>query len=417
MTKPVAIYARFSTDRQDARSIDDQVRRCRRFAEDRGLKVVDTFSDAATSGATMVRDGLLRLMAAARARRFELVLVDDLSRLSRDLGDLFRLVFDDMVLAGVVLLDCQTGMRSDQSGARMTFGAVGLAADAFLQMVRHETHRGLEGRALAGFHTGGRCFGYRTVPEEKPSDPLHPRAVQVIDLAEAAVVRRIFEAFDRGASPREIADALNRERAPAPYDGRGYAKPAGHGWPHTTVRSILRNERYIGRVTWNRRQWNRGGAHKRRVPRLRPADEWVTTERRELAIIGPELWARVQARLAERSHLAGVPKRRNGYFTSALSGMLRCGTCGSRMSIYGVVRKAGRAYRNFACSANREKGPEICPNGLQISEGKALGALVATVKGSLAHPKFRERFEATFRRLFLAAQTQEQTGEADCPRG
>jgi hypothetical protein len=44
----------------------------------------------------------------------------------------------------------------------MTFGAVGLASDAFLQMVKHETHRGLEGRAPAGFHRGGRCHGYKT---------------------------------------------------------------------------------------------------------------------------------------------------------------------------------------------------------------------------------------------------------------
>ncbi len=212
----------------------------------------------------------------------------------------------------------------------------------------------------------------------------------MIDLTEAAIVRRIFEAFDRGASPREIAEGLNSDGEQAPYDGRGYQKLAGRGWPHTTVRSVLRNERYIGRVTWNRRQWNRSGDRKRRLSRLRPADDWVTAERSELVIIGPELWTRVQARLAERSRMTGVPKRRKGYFTSALSGLLRCGTCGSRMSLYGAVQKAGKTYRNFACSANREKGSEICPNSQQISEKKALGALVATVRGSLASsPWFR----------------------------
>jgi hypothetical protein len=61
-------------------------------------------------------------------------------------------------------------------------------------------------------------------------------------------------------------------------------------------------------------------------------------------------------------------------------------------------------YRAFACSANRSKGDEVCPNRVQISERKAIAALVATVRWSLAHPRFRERFEATFRRVWAAAE-------------
>lgn len=57
----VAIYARYSTDRQDARSIDDQVRRCRAFAEARGLDVAGVFKDAAESGAHLERADLRRL--------------------------------------------------------------------------------------------------------------------------------------------------------------------------------------------------------------------------------------------------------------------------------------------------------------------------------------------------------------------
>ncbi len=47
------------------------------------------------------------------------------------------------------------------------------------ESVRKQTPRGLEGRALAGFHTGGRCYGYRTVPESNPPDPMRPRAVML----------------------------------------------------------------------------------------------------------------------------------------------------------------------------------------------------------------------------------------------
>src|ERR1700690_1765387 len=91
----VAIYARYSTDRQDARSIEDQMRRCRALAETRGFGVAAEYSDAAVSGSHTVRVNLQRLIADARRGAFKSVLVDDLSRLSRDLGDTWRIVFDD----------------------------------------------------------------------------------------------------------------------------------------------------------------------------------------------------------------------------------------------------------------------------------------------------------------------------------
>ena len=66
-----ALYARYSTDLQDRRSIDDQLALCRGFAEREGLAIVAGFSDAARSGASVVgRDGLLALMQAARAGAF-----------------------------------------------------------------------------------------------------------------------------------------------------------------------------------------------------------------------------------------------------------------------------------------------------------------------------------------------------------
>lgn len=256
MTK-VALYARYSTDRQDARSIDDQVRRCRAWAEARQLEVVAEEKDEAISGATMLRLGLQRLLAASRARPrpFDTVLVDDLSRLSRDLGDTWRIIFEDLAAAGVRVIDCNTGMASDGAGARLTFGAMALVNDTFLQLVRTETHRGLEGRALAGFHTGGRCYGYTTVEEPNPPDREHPRKVVRIHEEEAALVRRIFQAYADGDGLARIAATLNEERIPAPYDAKGYEKLAGQGWSAVQVRSMLRNERYIGKIVWNKREF------------------------------------------------------------------------------------------------------------------------------------------------------------------
>jgi hypothetical protein len=161
-------------------------------------------------------------------------LVDDLSRLSRDMGGTWQVVFGDLASWGVKVIDITTGMSSDGAGARLTFGAMALVNDTFLQLVRSETHRGLEGRALGGFSTGGRVYGYRTIVEPNPPDPDHPRSVPVIDDAEAETIRRIFSLYADGTGHKRIACILNAEGLRAPYDVE-YGKRAGKGWGQRAV--------------------------------------------------------------------------------------------------------------------------------------------------------------------------------------
>jgi DNA invertase Pin-like site-specific DNA recombinase len=229
----VAIYARFSTDHQDASSIEQQEYRCRRTAEARGWKVVAVYADHAKSGKSLDRPEMERLLADVRQRGgagFDLLMVDDLSRLSRDLADTMSLVYRELPTHGIQLFDCTTGQVSDAAGARLTFGALALVNDAYLQSVRTQTHRGLEHRARGGFATGGRLYGYRTVPEPNPTDPEHPRKVPEIDPVQADVVRRIFADFLGGKAPARIAKDLNAERVPAPLDDSARKKPI-KGWP------------------------------------------------------------------------------------------------------------------------------------------------------------------------------------------
>lgn len=97
MTRRCAIYARYSSDLQRASSIDDQLRRCREYASRQGWTVMEEFvlADRAVSAASVAgRDGLQRLIKAAKAksRPFDCLLVDDTSRLARDLSDALRTV-------------------------------------------------------------------------------------------------------------------------------------------------------------------------------------------------------------------------------------------------------------------------------------------------------------------------------------
>jgi len=399
----VAVYARYSTDRQDARSIDDQVRRCRQFAGSRRFEVVAEYSDAAVSGSHTERENLQRLLADARRGAFRHVLIDDLSRLSRDLGDTWRLVFSEFASHDVSVIDVTSGLSSDAQGARMAFGAIALISDGFLQMIRTETHRGLEGRALAGFATGGKTYGFSTVPEPNPPQPEHPRKVRVIAPAEAAVVVRIFEMYVGGMSLKGIAARLNDEGIRAPHDnGRGHKN--GRGWGHTTILSMLRNEQYVGVWIWNKEKWVPvpGTSRYRRIPR--PVSEHVRKEISELRIVPAVLWARAQVRNTRRPRGGGRPAG-TGKATALLSGLLRCGICGGSFVVVSRRYKDGSTdpalgYANYGCATNRSRGQAICSNVRTISERKLAEGVVRALKEQLTKPDLIARFVETFSKRF-----------------
>ena len=118
----------------------------------------------------------------------------------------------------------------------------------FLQDLAQKTHRGLEGRVRQGKSGGGNAFGYDVVRKtDSAGEPI--RGERQINESEATVVRRIFELFAQGHSPRSIAHTLNAESVPG---------PKGRSWQDTTIRGhatrrtgILRNDLYRGQLIWN----------------------------------------------------------------------------------------------------------------------------------------------------------------------
>ncbi len=413
---PVVIYARYSTLLQDSRSIDDQIRRCRAYAVAHGMAVVDLYSDAAESGSHIERVGMQRLLGDARRGGFRCVLVDDLSRLSRDLGNTWNVVFGDLADRDIAVVDVTSGMASTDPNARITFAALGMVNDQFLQSVRKQTHRGLEGRALAGFWAGGRCYGYATVQEESPPDPEHPRKRPVIDEGQAETVRRVFRLFADGHALKKIAATLNEEGLSAPNDG-GRGNKIGRGWGHTTIRAMLLNERYIGRFVWNQHKWLHASGKKNRRRVKRPESEWIRREYPELAIVDRELWETVQARF--RRNTKGGRGRPAGTCTHRpplVSGLMRCGTCGGSMTILTRKQKAGVSYAQFGCVAHYSRGSSVCPNNLTVSERKVTAALLAALRDTLSHPDVIARFVDQAQRRIAAVGKKSAGPESESER-
>jgi site-specific DNA recombinase len=149
------------------------------------------------------------------------ILVDDLSRLTRDEAELIttrkRLVFWGLRLVGV-----SDGFDTAQKGHKIQASFHGIKNEQYLDDLRDKTHRGLKGQALKGNNTGGRTYGYRHVPITDPTEKdeyNRPKILAVkreIDEAQAKWVRQVFTWYAEGHSPRWIAGELNRLGVPAP---------------------------------------------------------------------------------------------------------------------------------------------------------------------------------------------------------
>ena len=138
---------------------------------------------------------------------------------------------------------------------------------------------------LRSQHTGGRCFGYDSVPV-----PGTTGKQLVINESEAAVVRRIFEMSAKRQSLKTIAKTLNREYVPPPRPraGKEYAT-----WCPTCIREMLRRDLYTEQVIWNSSRFVKVPGANKRVRRARPESEWRIVPHPELQIVSDELWRRV----------------------------------------------------------------------------------------------------------------------------
>ena len=109
----VALYARYSTDNQSVVSIEDQFRICREHAGRERWQVVDTYHDAAISGASVIlRPGVQSLLQDAQRGKFDVVLAEALDRVSRDQADVATL-FKHLRFAGVQIVTLAEGEISE----------------------------------------------------------------------------------------------------------------------------------------------------------------------------------------------------------------------------------------------------------------------------------------------------------------
>jgi site-specific DNA recombinase len=138
--KRCAMYARFSTEMQRAASLEDQIRNCRRFAAQSGWEILEDhiYQDSAMSGFGVEhRPAYQRLVAASLAAvpSFTVILVDDLSRLSRDLVETLKL-YRRLQRHGVELVAVADGIQTTHQMAKLQITIKGLVNELYLDDLR-----------------------------------------------------------------------------------------------------------------------------------------------------------------------------------------------------------------------------------------------------------------------------------------
>ena len=153
--KRAAIYARYSSENQRKESIDDQISSCRRFAaiHDMTIDESNIFTDEAASGARSDRKGLKALLKASERGAFEVVLVDDLSRLARD-NYLMLTKLAQLHFHGVSVISVADGLDTNDKESKLAIQIRGIFNELQLDDLRKKTLRGQKGQKQRGFFVG-----------------------------------------------------------------------------------------------------------------------------------------------------------------------------------------------------------------------------------------------------------------------
>ncbi len=408
-----AIYARYSSEACSPTSIADQVASCRRLADRRGIEVLEDhiYHDDAVSGARNDRSSLTALITAAQDGQFDVVLVDDLSRLS--LSNLMTLhtvaLFDSL---GVTILSAADNIDTSDERSKMLIPLQGMINERFLADLREKTLRGMKGRKSEGYFVGERTFGYESTPSEKVrldnrGKEKSAGALMQVNEAEAEVVRRVFRDFADGQAIFSIIKHLNEEGV------RGRKNKVCR-WSTGTIHIMLRNEKYRGIWTWNRNGYKRNPL----TGKLRRYDkaktEWDVKEFPGLRIVPDELWERVQARLGEIKKTWPGGKGRRGfqgahgnatsvYPQELLSGAMVCGVCGAT-----IVKVSGKGGGYYGCHRAAKHG---CDNRIIVRKSVVEKVILGELTNRLSNT---DSLSYVFRRVekMVAKEFAESPGAA-----
>jgi len=336
----VASYSRYSTNLQDESSLEQQQNRCREKASQLGMGISSDleFSDAALSGTKPDRKGVSDLINAAKSGLIDVVIVDSLSRLSRELCFTLSTLKNLIQVHGVRFISVSEGIDSAQGNWELLAMIMGYTHQEYIKSLGSAVIRGQSHAHLNGYSTGTFPFGYKSVPKEGTEfGRLKKLRKEIIPHEDHAQwVRKVFDWFVEDKMPiQQIAKELTR--LSAPKDHRSTIKH----WNHQSIALLLSNKYYIGHCAYGKKTNVRNPLTGKVRQKLRPveeSDKWITV-REDLRIIDQETFDHTQEMLEENRSRYAKKRGKTGRFKGStndiqnprhhLQGLFVCSKCKS----------------------------------------------------------------------------------------
>ena len=310
--KKAALYARFSSQRQNETSIEAQLEECYNYCRENKYEVVGEYIDKAISAKTDDRPEFLRMIADSSKEIFEAIVVYQLDRFARNKYD-SAIYKRQLKQKGVKVYSAKEQISDGPEGILIESVLEGMA-EYYSAELSQKVKRNLRQNAERGWFNGGYPpFGYKVVEVDCGT---YKKKKLEIDTDTAPIVRQVFEMRANDISLLDIVDYLNQ---------KGCKTVKGNKFQKTSLSVMLKNKRYIGTNIYS------GIEYPNTIP----------------TIIDEELFDRVQAIIKKHQHSPGIGKADESYF---LTTKLFCGKCKSAMVGTSGTSHSGIVYKYYTCN-------------------------------------------------------------------
>lgn len=368
----VALYIRLSKEDESegpSQSVTNQQSLLNEFARQHRLSVFDTYIDDGFSGTSFDRPAFRRMIEDIEAKKVNMVVTKDLSRLGRDYimtGHYMERYFPEKRVRYISLLDgIDTGVESTANDIT-PFRAI--MNDMYAKDISKKIKSVKRDKQRKGQFIGGKpMYGYKMHPTEKNKI--------VIDEEAAPIVRRIFTMALEGVSCRQIAVRLNEEHIPTPAAYAGLTlgiKGAYSGlWSSERISEMLRNETYIGHMVQGRTVKI---SYKSKKCLMQAPENWVVVKNTHEPLVDEETFQKVQLMVNSRKHT------RSRTYDFLLKGLIYCHECGYPMAVMNRPNAAGEERLFFVCRTYQRFTKAGLCTCHSIKEQTVTEAVIAKVK-------------------------------------
>jgi DNA invertase Pin-like site-specific DNA recombinase len=328
----VAAYARVSTSSEEQLlSLENQkLHYEQRILANSKWEFVEMYFDEGISGTKIdKRDGLKRLLQDCENGKVDFILTKSISRFSRNALDFLEMV-RKLIDLNIFIEFEKENINTQTMDGELMLSILSSLAESESRSLSQNTKWGIEKRFQNGtYKIGYPPFGYDWVD-----------SVMVINKEQAVVVKDIFADVLKGTSTGDIAEKLNQQ---------GVTTKRRKTWHGTTIRGIIKNEKYIGDALFGKTFTD--DSFKRKVNRGDKNQYFM--EGHHSAIIDKETFEQAQQMLVQNAKSKNIvqddDKYQNRY---SFSGILKCGECGGTFKRRIQTKNKNEKYVAWDCTTH-----------------------------------------------------------------